>query len=219
MTKPPDTWRQFGLDGKARGFITKIAPAGGAGGRLIRTREGINAWRGSAADERDRPIWLRSSAARAGARAAERLRCRTPARRNGVTARRPIRRSRARSLRSSVGSSHSGDEKASCTSERVRPISASIWRSRRANTLASRRWRIARSTALRTLTTGDSTSAKHADQGTGSNGNDGVLRRHFHLHSSFRASCGVHRLWPGSKATRFPHPDTLATAPDMPRGY
>ena len=37
-----------------------------------------------------------------------------------------IRRSMARSLNSAVGSSHKGVEKASTTSERVRPISASM---------------------------------------------------------------------------------------------
>ena len=36
----------------------KFAPAGGAGGRLIRPREGIFAGFGSAADERDRPFLL-----------------------------------------------------------------------------------------------------------------------------------------------------------------
>ena len=51
------------------------------------------------------------------------------------------RRSRARSCSSSVGSFQNGDEKASCTSDRLMPISASMRRSRPASMTASRLWR------------------------------------------------------------------------------
>ena len=101
-----------------------------------------------ATDERDRPLcveWLRASAARGGARAGE------GGPESGDTGASPIRddgrfrrRSLARSPKSTVGSSQRGPEKASRRSERLRPMSASMWRSRPASAAASRRWRRAR---------------------------------------------------------------------------
>ncbi len=115
--------------------------------------------------ERDRPF--RSIVAVRGARGAPGGRSRRRWKPFSIHASRGLRadgrfrrRSIARSRSSAVGSSQNGSENASLTSARVRPISASMRRSRPASCPASRRWRRACASALSQWITKASKDAK-----------------------------------------------------------
>ena len=167
----------------------KKAPAGGAGGRWIRPREGMFAcvrierpMRGIGRFRRIR----RSAAAPAGrspgaGRRARRSHCAAIAR---ISARFQ-RRSSARSRRSAVGSSQNGSEKASRTSDRVRPISASMRPSRPASALASRRWRRARASCFEPIGHHRQRDGENADQRAAGDRQNGVIAR------SCQSPCGV----------------------------